>query len=204
MFFEPSELSWVARLEQGFEPIQSELQQLEERQFGAYPGEDLYEQDWDLFPLFVPGKPYPKNMARCPRTTELVKSIPGVTLAMFSRLGPGCHVKPHKGHSKVVLRYHLGLTVPPEARDPDVCGLRVGDTVCSWQPGKSLVFDDIYEHEAWNRTDQTRTVLMVDFLRPFRYRTSWLGMIRQRLFARSEAFRRKYADRIQNLPAWME
>jgi len=36
------------------------------------------------------------------------------------------------------------------------------------RPGGSLVFDDTYEHEAWNETDETRVVLFVDVIRPLR------------------------------------
>lgn len=36
----------------------------------------------------------------------------------------------------------------------------------TWSEGDVLVFDDTTEHEAWNRSDQTRTVLLFDFLRP--------------------------------------
>jgi aspartyl/asparaginyl beta-hydroxylase (cupin superfamily) len=31
-----------------------------------------------------------------------------------------------------------------------------------------MIFDDTYEHEAWNDTDKTRVVLFVDFVRPLR------------------------------------
>jgi beta-hydroxylase len=39
----------------------------------------------------------------------------------------------------------------------------VGDQVQDWQEGKCLVFDDTTEHEAWNRGDRTRVVLLIDF-----------------------------------------
>ena len=32
------------------------------------------------------------------------------------------------------------------------------------------MFDDSFEHEAWNRGDRTRTVLLCDFLNPLRRR----------------------------------
>jgi beta-hydroxylase len=66
-----------------------------------------------------------------------------------------------------VLRLHLGLIVPPVG--PDKLGIRVHDEVCTWAEGKALVFDDAYEHEAWNHSDQTRVVLFVDFVKPTRF-----------------------------------
>ena len=35
-----------------------------------------------------------------------------------------------------------------------------------WQEGQVVVFDDTYEHEAWNRSDQTRVVLIFDIWNP--------------------------------------
>ena len=62
-----------------------------------------------------------------------------------------------------VLRYHLALEVP-EPRS--ACRIRVDDRVASWEEGRSLVFDDTYEHEAWNDPDARRVILFVDFERP--------------------------------------
>ena len=47
-------------------------------------------------------------------------------------------------------------------------GIKVGGQVAHWPEGKSLVFDDTFEHEAWNDTDETRVVLFVDVIRPLR------------------------------------
>jgi beta-hydroxylase len=82
---------------------------------------------------------------------------------MFSILSPGKHIPPHGGPYKGVLRYHLGLIVPGV---PGSCRIRVGNDVRPWAEGKSLVFDDTFEHEAWNDSDGTRVVLFVDFKRP--------------------------------------
>lgn len=43
------------------------------------------------------------------------------------------------------------------------CGIRIGDQVRAWEEGKCLVFDDAYEHEVWNRTEEERVLLLVDF-----------------------------------------
>jgi beta-hydroxylase len=44
--------------------------------------------------------------------------------------------------------------------------MRVKDTLHRWEQGKSIVFDDSLEHEVYNTSDETRVVLIVDFLRP--------------------------------------
>jgi aspartyl/asparaginyl beta-hydroxylase (cupin superfamily) len=51
---------------------------------------------------------------------------------------------------------------------PGQCRIRVGEDIRPWVEGKSLVFDDTFEHEAWNDTDGTRVVLFVDFKRPLK------------------------------------
>jgi aspartyl/asparaginyl beta-hydroxylase (cupin superfamily) len=51
----------------------------------------------------------------------------------------------------------LGLITPKE------CFLRVGKEKKSWEKGKVLIFDDFMTHEAWNSSDQTRIILLLDF-----------------------------------------
>ena len=103
-----------------------------------------------------------------PLTTQLVERIPGMVMAGFSRLAPGTHITPHKGYggwAEFVLRCHLGLTVN------DGCALRVGGETRQWQAGKTLVFCDAAEHEAWNAGDTERVVLLLDFRNPaFRWK----------------------------------
>ena len=52
----------------------------------------------------------------------------------------------------------MALKVPEPAED---AGIDVGGEVAHWQEGKSLVFDDTYQHFAWNDTDGIRVVLFV-------------------------------------------
>ena len=59
------------------------------------------------------------------------------------------------------VRCHLGLQIPAGE-----CGLRVGKETRRWQEGRSIVFDDFYEHEVWNRTAEDRIVLIVDLWHP--------------------------------------
>ena len=99
----------------------------------------------------------------CPQTAALMREIPGMTTAMISILSPRKHILDHRGPYKGVLRYHLGLIVPEDA---EACRIRVGEDIRHWQEGKSMVFDDTFNHEVWNDTDETRVVLFVDVLRP--------------------------------------
>ena len=49
---------------------------------------------------------------------------------------------------------------------PDDCALRVGAETRAWRRGEMLIFDDSIEHEAWNRSSDTRIVLLFEVWRP--------------------------------------
>jgi aspartate beta-hydroxylase len=36
----------------------------------------------------------------------------------------------------------------------------------AWKTDEVLVFDDTFEHEAWNRSDHTRVILLMDAWHP--------------------------------------
>ncbi len=118
---------------------------------------------WKTFFLYGYGFEAKLGVEMCPRTAALMREIPGMTTAMFSILSPRKHILDHRGPYKGVLRYHLGLIVP---RDAEACRIRVGEDFRHWQEGESMVFDDTFNHEVWNDTDETRVVLFVDVLRP--------------------------------------
>ena len=63
-----------------------------------------------------------------------------------------------------VLRLHMRIVVPPIYTDRG-CAIRVGDQVAGWKEAECRCFDDAVEHEAWNRPQGTRVVLLVDFLK---------------------------------------
>src|SRR5450759_5552663 len=71
-------------------------------------------------------------------------------------------------------RRHLGLIVP-EPREQ--LGIRVDKEIYRWNEGEAVVFDDAYEHEAWNKTPHTRVVLFVDFVKPMRFPGNFLNWL---------------------------
>jgi beta-hydroxylase len=162
---------WVTEVEAGFLDIRAELSAvLTERDKiptfqSVLPSQRGLTTDerWRTFMFYGYGHRVAENCARCPRTDSLLQKIPGMSTAFFSILAPGKHIPPHRGFWKGVLRYHLGLIVPNQA---DRCWIRVGGEVRCWQEGGSLVFDDTFEHEVRNDTDEERVVLFVDFERP--------------------------------------
>ncbi|WP_116090700.1 aspartyl/asparaginyl beta-hydroxylase domain-containing protein [Sphingomonas crusticola] len=120
---------------------------------------------WRSFFLYGYGYREEANIRRCPRTDALLRAVPGLNSAFFSVLAPGTHIPPHVGVTKAIMTCHLGLSVP---RDEARCWMRVVDHRLHWQAGRALIFDDTFEHEVANDTNETRVVLLIQFRRPVR------------------------------------
>ena len=124
------------------------------------------EAAWDAFFFYRHGERYDGNCARCPHTSALLDTLPLVRIrdhapeTLYSVLRPGTHILPHRGVTNTRLVTHLPLIVPPD------CALRVGGQTHVWEEGHCVTFDDTYEHEAWNRSGQTRVVLIMDSWNP--------------------------------------
>ncbi|AGY60471.1 aspartyl/asparaginyl beta-hydroxylase domain-containing protein [Gloeobacter kilaueensis] len=171
MFLKEADYPFIAMLEANWRTIRQELDQLGGEHFFAWPEKQYYGEGWNIFALYTYGVALGKNCKLCPETARLVQQIPGMATAVFSSLAPGTHVRPHRGEPAGLLRYHLGLIVP------EGCTLRVGPEQRSLREGGSMVFDDTTEHEAWNRSDRTRVVLLVDFKDPAATKSRGLATI---------------------------
>lgn len=173
---------WVAEVERGFPQIRAELENVLKRKDDLPAFHDVVsdvktitqDRNWKTFFLTGYGVTSARNTVLCPETWRVVQKIPGLKTAMFSIFEPGKHLPPHRGPYNGVLRLHLGLIVPETS---DRVAIRVHDTVCHWSEGKALVFDDAYEHEAWNHSDKTRVVLFVDFVKPLRFPANFLNWL---------------------------
>ncbi|RDS79068.1 tetratricopeptide repeat protein [Dyella monticola] len=121
---------------------------------------------WDAYFFQRHGQRYAAHAQACPRTAALLDSLPLTRIrdhapeTLFSVLSPGTHILPHTGVTNVRLVTHLPLIVPPD------CALRVGGQTHVWQEGRCVTFDDTFEHEAWNRSAETRVVLILDSWNP--------------------------------------
>jgi ornithine lipid ester-linked acyl 2-hydroxylase len=198
-----AEFAWVAELEQSTERIRAELDavlvrpqdipsfhQLSPDQHRISKGDN-----WKTYAFYVFGNRVDDNCATCPDTAALLAGLPDLQNAWFSILAPRYHIPPHRGPTRAIIRCHLGLKVPA---DCEQCWLRVDDQICHWQEGRCLVFDDTYEHEVRNDTDEVRVVLFLDFDRPM----DRTGRLFNRLLiavVRGSAYVR---DPLKNLAAW--
>jgi aspartate beta-hydroxylase len=124
------------------------------------------EPNWTGYYFFRYGERRDDNCARCPDTARALERVPLSYVrahgpeVLFSVFTPGTHLLPHRGVTNVRVVGHLPLIVPEE------CALRVGGEDHVWREGRAVLFDDTYEHEAWNRSARTRVVLIFDLWHP--------------------------------------
>ncbi len=120
------------------------------------------QKSWKVFSFLFFNMKLLSNAELCPKTAALIESIPQILSCDFSNIEAHTQILPHKGYTKMVLRCHLPLIVPAG----ELCGLRVGNEIKHWKEGELLIFDDSFEHEAWNNSDENRIVLMFDIPNP--------------------------------------
>ena len=157
---DPELLPGIALLERHASRIRDELDQAQSALQGFDDGTP-HSGQWQAIHLRYGAQTVERNRSLCPFTSQLIESLPGVgEMAMVSRLAPGAHIKPHCGVNNSRYTVHLGLHVPPG------CWFRVADEVRPWHEGRCLLFDDSFEHEAMNPSQQYREVLLVDFWHP--------------------------------------
>lgn len=175
-FFDPARFPGVAELEQATDAIRSEFLALAEtkhevlssRLTGLHAANTDASRPghWSMIPLIRNGAVVERFAAHCPQTMELARKLDLPKLGLispslyFSVLEPNSRIAPHTGITNARLICHLPLIVPGNG------ALHVGGETRFWEPGKSLVFDDMTNHEAWNDSDRIRVVLIADLWRP--------------------------------------
>lgn len=122
---------------------------------------------WDAFFFYRHGQRFDAHHERCPKTSEALESIDLCRIRdqapeiCFSVLAPGSHIKAHHGVTNTRLVMHLPLKIPHD------CALNViNGGEHHWQEGQLMMFDDTFQHEAWNRSDESRVILLMDCWNP--------------------------------------
>ncbi len=179
-YFDAKHFTWLAELEAATPAIQRELADVlanvgdELRPYVEMPEgspPNLWTPldrslDWSAMFLWKFGKPNHPVLDRCPETAAVLARLPVAYIpgrapnAFFSLLRPGSHIPPHIGVTNTRATIHLALDIPPD------CGFRVGGETREWVEGKAFAFDDTIEHEAWNRSDRRRAILIIDAWNP--------------------------------------
>ncbi len=177
--FSREEFDWVPALESKTEIIKAELETvlLDQQNLAPYiQAQDsdivlrneklINNSDWSACYLWKNGELQNDMANKCPQTVAALQSLPMDFLknqapsVLFSVLKPGAHIPPHNGMLNTRLICHLPLIIPPS------CGIRIGNAVLEWKEGEMLIFDDSIEHEAWNKSQQTRVILLFEIWRP--------------------------------------
>ena len=179
--FSESDFPWIEEIEKEYQSIHNEclyvLENHDIPNLQDVTDDHKYltkDNGWKTYFLWAYGVEIENNTQICPVTKEVLKKIPHVKTAVYSVFQPQKHVPPHVGIYNGVLRYHLGLIIPKESQK---CGIKIDGEVYRWDSGKSLIFDDTYVHEAWNRSQETRVVLFVDFMRPLPLPVHYLNQL---------------------------
>lgn len=177
-FYDPADFAWAAGLAAAHPAIAAEAQAVLDARTGLGPYVErladrpnkshalLEDPRWSAFHLIKGGEIVAENATRCPATMAAIADLPIPRIAgrspmvLFSILAPGTHIPPHNGMLNTRLICHLPLIVP------DQCVLRVGNHRREVRAGEVLIFDDSIEHEAWNRSDRPRAILLFEIWRP--------------------------------------
>jgi hypothetical protein len=168
-WWDAHEILDVRRLEGSYPRIRAEVEGLLSRRIGFQhfdeggSGFTPYNTDksWNVFYLRWDCRDIIENIALCPETGRELSAISNrAAMGFYSALCGGTHLPAHAGSMGVVITVHLGLIVP------DGCTIRVADKTQYWEEGKCLAFQDTFEHEARNESEQTRVNLMFDVWHP--------------------------------------
>ena len=122
----------------------------------------FFRTGWKRFYLKWYDNPLPSARALCPRTVDLVQSVPTIHGAMFALLPPGGRLVTHRDPYAGSLRYHLGLVTP----NSETCRIFIDGEPYVWKDGEDVLFDETYIHYAENKSDATRLILFCDVERP--------------------------------------
>lgn len=180
-FFDRPHFPWLAEIEAKTDVIRAELEAILAEDATALrpyiampPGTPPnkwtpldHSLAWGALHLWKDGQRDDAVCARAPQTAAAVAALPLSDLpgrtptVFFSILQPNAHLPAHTGVSNVRTIIHLPLIVPPG------CSFRVGGETRDWRVGEAWAFDDTIEHEAWNRSDQIRAILIFDVWNPY-------------------------------------
>ncbi len=177
-FYERDEFPWLEKMEAAIPDMQDELAGMltQTPTFSPYvqsnpnrprPNNPLLDDSsWGALYFWRDGEPVDENIAQCPKTAAALNAAPipvikeRSPMALYSVLEANTHIAPHYGLINTRLICHIPLILPPD------CALRVGGETRPWKDGEALIFDDSFEHEAWNRSNERRVILLFEIWRP--------------------------------------
>lgn len=122
--------------------------------------------DWRMFVLKAYDMTVPENLARMPVLSRLLTECPEVKSAAVSFLAPRKHIPPHRGPFRGIMRFHLGLAIPKQPDGRPATIMMINHEERRIADGECMLWDDTFEHEVMNNSDQPRVALLLDVWRP--------------------------------------
>lgn len=115
-------------------------------------------QHWNVLMLRLYGK-NTIHAKKFPKTMKYINNIKvNIPTVFFSILEPGKTIPPHVGPWNGILKYHLALDIPIEGEVYlDVNGIKK-----EWKQGKDILFDDTFTHSAYNISNKSRVILLLE------------------------------------------
>lgn len=130
-------------------------------------GETLKDKDenWKYYLIWRQGKFTEAALSLFPKTVNIVSKLkpflyPFAGEVVFIVMEPGVVLPPHTDDINISLTCHLGI------KTPEGCGIKVKGETRSWARGETLFFDNSFIHEAWNKGQENRVVLLLDLYHP--------------------------------------
>lgn len=173
MWYNTEDYPWVETIQDNYERIKEDYYLCEEyyKDKGKDREKDMDEADgyicynplWQIYGIKRPPRfEYSELPMYTPATWTkefLEATVPNLGACGFSVFHAGHETTPHRGIVGDVKRLHMGLIVP----EGDT-GMTCAGVTKSWTEGGVFMFNDLEEHQAWNRTSETRVILIVDVL----------------------------------------
>ena len=172
---------WARTLQDSWLDLRQEAMELlaEDRDFesflGLKPGQSREgyvggsnpNAAWDAYFFYRHGDRLDAHHIRCPKTSAVLESIELCRVAnqapevCFSVIRPQSTIIAHYGVTNTRLVMHLPLIVPPD------CALDIVDADAHhWKEREPMMFDDTFQHGAWNHSDEPRLILLMDCWNP--------------------------------------
>lgn len=151
----------LSYIKSNYEVIRNECLNLDLKYYKEYKNFNEFstkKNSWKVYTLYYKGYKFFYNK-HCEKTLSILKKT-NVVNAGFSLFYPGTITTVHKGNTPYTFRSHLGIDVPSS------CEFKIENKYLSVKNGEMNFFPADLEHQAWNKSNENRIILILDFLRP--------------------------------------
>lgn len=121
---------------------------------------DEGKPSWKLFGLILYKQPIEQNILLCKNTMNILSRCKNIINAGFSCLEPNVITALHRDFNHEILRCHIPIYIPSGNT-----AIKINNQIKKWSDDDYFIFDDTYDHQAWNYTKEKRIVLIIDILK---------------------------------------